>query len=164
LETLAKLIKHYAQVIPNKPLILNDIAIIYKDSVNSRQLQEIKTVIDGHGMPYKEYQSLENEEYERNAVTIMKATQCKGQQFTHVFMPFCTHNVWPGKSEWNLARRQFYTAMTRAENTLHMLYYEQTEMELGKTNISGRVSYAVKKSEFLEEMNRPELVIEIRQA
>ena len=165
-----KLIKHYSEVAP-KRYQLNEVALLYQDTYQANLLQK---ACANEGIPVFDPSSLEREPENHNpytapsplvhpnAVNLVKVTQCKGLEFPTVIIPFCTQKNWPGKTDYNLSRRQLYTAMTRAQNTVHFLYHSDTEASLAEktgrpvSNYPTRVVTAA--SPFLKEMNQPQRV------
>lgn len=78
----------------------------------------------------------EIEEEERGGITVTTCHAAKGREFRHVIIAGCEEEFWDdphgGKAEEEEARRLFYVAMTRAEETLTMTYCRQRPQYRGK--------------------------------
>ncbi len=81
----------------------------------------------------------EDEEKNKNAVTMMTVHAAKGLEFSYVFLPGMEHNIFPhersimeGSSEEE--RRLFYVALTRARKNVHLVH-TRNRMRYGKTTI-----------------------------
>ncbi len=81
----------------------------------------------------------EDEEKEKNAVTLMTVHAAKGLEFSYVFIPGMEHNIFPhersvmeGSNEEE--RRLFYVALTRARKNVHLIH-TRSRMRYGKTTI-----------------------------
>ncbi|MBQ3105597.1 MAG: ATP-dependent helicase [Lachnospiraceae bacterium] len=79
----------------------------------------------------KEYEEMLKKAMEecREGIWLLTMHGCKGLEFDHVFLPDCNVGIIPHKralsrKEIEEERRMFYVAMTRARDTLEILYLE----------------------------------------
>ena len=161
MKEMVRLTKHYAESRPGV-YQFDDIAIIYKENFQSKQITQALT---SAGIRYREEngEDLNTQGNIENLVHLVKVHQAKGQSYTNVILPFCTARFWPGKEEPNKMRRLLYVAMSRAENTIHFLYQQQTAWEaaeLAGKPIEGRETRLIERiSPYIEEMNNPHLTV-----
>lgn len=128
----------------------------YYATENHSDKNDLKSIIDEFTDISREFHSLQQLEchiekmitlsnkkddiQEKDAVKILTYHGSKGLEFTTVILPFLNEGMVPHKRTKNPEeeRRLFYVAVTRAKQTLYMLYVQKTE---NYSNIPSRFLY-----------------------